>query len=441
MSIVCSVLKKQGKKNTGLWHAKCIADSRYDIFKYNKEVIKMSSISIFPCSLTNGEKIVEELHANLQLDVYTDRQLFEDTKKKFGVETEELEKLMYQKTSVFNKFTLEKEQAASMLRIVLANKISGPASNLYYGLHALLIPKEVTEVLRVLVVDTIQARVERGVSNGLDKKQAKREVKQHDISSFSWSDFLFKEEPYQRSLYDLVIPVNGRSHKEIAEEILKFYRKTSVLRTAESQQAVSNMKTSAEVERKLLSYGHKVPVQVDNNKAVITVENRIIDWNDVVGSITHFAKEVQGVDVVEINKVESPGSSIYRRQKFELPSKVLFVDDEREFVQAVSHRLIDRDVGTYGVYNGEEALEVIKEDRPDVMVLDLKMPGLYGTEVLRRTKEIAPHVEVIILTGHGTVKDEQECMELGAFAYLNKPVDIEKLSATIKAAYEKVVNH
>lgn len=401
----------------------------------------MSSISIFPCSLTNGDKIVEELHANLQLDIYTDRQLFEDTKKKFGVETEELEKLMYRKTSVFNKFTLEKEKAASMFRIVLANKIAGPANNLFYGLHSLLIPKDVTEVLRVLVVDTIQARIERGVSNGLDKNAAKREVKQNDISAFSWSDFLYNEEPYQRSLYDLVIPVNGRTHEDIAEEILRFYRKTAVLRTVESQQAVRNMGTAAEVERKLLSYGHKVPVQVDNNKAIITIENRIIDWNDVAGSLTHFAKEVQGVDVVEIKKVDSPGSSIYRRQKFELPSKVLFVDDEREFVQAVSHRLIDRDVGTYGVYDGAEALEVIKEDQPDVMVLDLKMPGLHGTEVLRRTKDIAPHVEVIILTGHGTVKDEQECMELGAFAYLNKPVDIEKLSATIKAAYEKALNH
>jgi len=401
----------------------------------------MSSISIFPCSLTNSKKIVEELQAKLQLDVYTDAQLFDDAEEKFGVEAEELKKMMYGKTSVFNKFTLEKEKAVSMFRIVLADKINEPNGHLFYGLHALLIPKEVTEILRTLVVDTIQARVDRGVSNGLDSKQAKREVKQHDISAFSWSDFLFKEEPYNSSFYDLVTPVNNRSYKEITEEIVKFYRKTSVLRTADSQQAVNNMKIAAEVQLALYAHGHNVPVKVDRNKAVVTVKHRIIDMHDVEGEITHFAKEVEGVDVVEIKKVESSGGSIYRRQKFELPSKVLFVDDEREFVQAVSHRLIDRDVGTYGVYNGEEALEVIKDDQPDVMVLDLKMPGLHGTEVLRRTKEMAPDVEVIILTGHGTVKDEQECMELGAFAYLNKPVDIEQLSATIKAANEKVLNH
>ena len=129
--------------------------------------------------------------------------------------------------------------------------------------------------------------------------------------------------------------------------------------------------------------------------------------------------------------------SIYRRQNFDLPSKVLFVDDEKEFVQTVSERLISRDVGTYGVYNGEDALNLIEDDRPDVMVLDLKMPGLYGVEVLRRAKKIAPEVEVIILTGHGSNQDMLDCMELGAFAYMNKPVDIEELSATIKAAYQK----
>ncbi|MBE0585611.1 MAG: response regulator, partial [Desulfofustis sp.] len=59
-------------------------------------------------------------------------------------------------------------------------------------------------------------------------------------------------------------------------------------------------------------------------------------------------------------------------------------------------------------------------------------------EVLRRTKELAPDVEVIILTGHGSNEDMKQCMELGAFAYMNKPVDIEELSATIKAANDKV---
>jgi DNA-binding NtrC family response regulator len=66
------------------------------------------------------------------------------------------------------------------------------------------------------------------------------------------------------------------------------------------------------------------------------------------------------------------------------------------------------------------------------------LTGLHGVEVLRKTKELAPEIEVIILTGHGTTKDMDQCMELGAFAYMNKPVNIEELSATIKAANDKV---
>ena len=117
---------------------------------------------------------------------------------------------------------------------------------------------------------------------------------------------------------------------------------------------------------------------------------------------------------------------------------ILLVDDEREFVQTLSERLSMREVGSHAVFDGESALEMMSEDEPEVMVLDLKMPGIDGLEVLKRTKTDRPDVEVIILTGHGSEADKEECMKLGAFAYLQKPVDIELLSDTLKRANEKV---
>jgi DNA-binding response OmpR family regulator len=72
------------------------------------------------------------------------------------------------------------------------------------------------------------------------------------------------------------------------------------------------------------------------------------------------------------------------------------------------------------------------------MVLDLKMPGIDGMEVLRRVKRTHPSTEVIILTGHGTDAEEVLARELGAFAYLRKPVDIEELTETMKAAYRQL---
>ena len=114
------------------------------------------------------------------------------------------------------------------------------------------------------------------------------------------------------------------------------------------------------------------------------------------------------------------------------------MDDEREFVQTLSERLLIRDMGSAVAYDGESALELIKEDEPEVMILDLRMPGIDGIEVLKRVKQTNPHIEVIILTGHGSEIDKETCMKLGACAYLQKPVDIDELSETIKQANERI---
>ncbi len=114
------------------------------------------------------------------------------------------------------------------------------------------------------------------------------------------------------------------------------------------------------------------------------------------------------------------------------------MDDEREFAQTLSERLLMRDMGSAVAYDGESALAMLEEDEPEVMILDLKMPGIDGIEVLRRVKQTRPEIEVIILTGHGTEADRATCMALGAFAYLNKPVDIEVLTETLRQAKEKM---
>nr|HID58463.1 response regulator [Desulfobacterales bacterium] len=119
--------------------------------------------------------------------------------------------------------------------------------------------------------------------------------------------------------------------------------------------------------------------------------------------------------------------------------KVLLVDDEEDFVKTLATRMKMRDLGSEVALSGEEALRIVHDKVPDVMVLDLKMPGIDGLEVLRRVRKAYPHVQVIILTGHGSDKDEEEARRLGAFEYLRKPVDIGKLVHTLKEAYKKKV--
>jgi DNA-binding NtrC family response regulator len=119
--------------------------------------------------------------------------------------------------------------------------------------------------------------------------------------------------------------------------------------------------------------------------------------------------------------------------------KVLMVDDEEDFVTTLAERMKMRDLDSEVALDGEQALQMVEGDIPDVMVLDLKMPGIDGMEVLRRVRQAYPQVQVVILTGHGSEKDEAEATRLGAFAYLQKPVDIEKLVRTLKNAYKKKV--
>ena len=117
---------------------------------------------------------------------------------------------------------------------------------------------------------------------------------------------------------------------------------------------------------------------------------------------------------------------------------MLLVDDEQEFVESLSERLALRNLTAGVALDGEQALEAVKKDEPDVMVLDLRMPGIDGIEVLRRVRKDHPGVAVVVLTGHGTEEDEKEAIRLGASAYLKKPVDVDQLVGVLHRAWKRL---
>ena len=112
--------------------------------------------------------------------------------------------------------------------------------------------------------------------------------------------------------------------------------------------------------------------------------------------------------------------------------KVLLVDDEQEFITALSERLQIRGIDVRLAFDGEQALRLVQDQQPDIMVLDLKMPGIDGMEVLRRVVRSHPEIRVVMLTGHGSEKDRQEAMRTGAYAYLQKPVQLDQLMEVIR---------
>jgi DNA-binding NtrC family response regulator len=119
--------------------------------------------------------------------------------------------------------------------------------------------------------------------------------------------------------------------------------------------------------------------------------------------------------------------------------KVLLVDDEQEFIETLAERLKLRELDTKLALDGEQALEAVQDDEPDVMLLDLKMPGMDGMEVLRRVKKAYPGVQVVMLTGHGSDKDADQARRLGAYAYIQKPIDLERLVVTLRDAFKNKI--
>lgn len=117
--------------------------------------------------------------------------------------------------------------------------------------------------------------------------------------------------------------------------------------------------------------------------------------------------------------------------------KVMLVDDEKEFASTLAERLDLRGIRVHVANSGEDALQSLSEAVPEVVILDLMMPGMNGLAVLEKIKQDFPRIQVILLTGMGSMSEGVEGLRLGAFDYLMKPVHIEDLIARIRDAVSK----
>jgi len=116
--------------------------------------------------------------------------------------------------------------------------------------------------------------------------------------------------------------------------------------------------------------------------------------------------------------------------------QVMLVDDEVEFLETLIKRMKKRNVDISGVKSGEEALSALDQNQVDVVILDVRMPGMDGIEALKEIKRRHPLIEVIMLTGHASVEVAVQGMELGAFDYLMKPIDIDELLYKVEDAHK-----
>lgn len=117
--------------------------------------------------------------------------------------------------------------------------------------------------------------------------------------------------------------------------------------------------------------------------------------------------------------------------------RVLIVDDEEDFLETLVKRLQRRKIDTTGVGSGPKALEMLRHESFDVVILDVRMPGMDGIETLKEIKRMRPLLEVILLTGHASVESGMQGMQLGAFDYVMKPADIDDLVDRVRQAFER----
>jgi DNA-binding NtrC family response regulator len=117
--------------------------------------------------------------------------------------------------------------------------------------------------------------------------------------------------------------------------------------------------------------------------------------------------------------------------------RLLLVDDEERFRTTLSKLLGVRGIPVAAVGSGEEALEELRSKPYDVILLDVRMPGMNGIEALAEIKKINPALEVIILTGHASVDAAVDIMKLGGYDYLLKPCSVDELMEKIDGAHER----
>lgn len=399
----------------------------------------MPVIMIFSGAFCLGDQVAERLSALGGLELVLDGAVTAEASKRFRLPEDKFHCVLSGEISVFNRFTHEKERCLAHIKSVLFHMLERE-NLLFSGFAGQLIPREITHVLRVGLVAEREFRIRRAMEEeNLSEGEAQKALRNADKRARAWVESIFQTSPWDSQLYDMVLPMDHKTVEEAVTFIWDNAQRDILKPTTESRRAVEDFGLASMIETALGREGHNVAVSVNAGKVMLTINKHVLLLSRLEEELVKITRDIPGAK--EVRTQVGPGyykSDIYRKMDFNKPSKVVLVDDEKEFVETLSERLLMRDMGAAVVYNGEQALSLMEKEEPEVMVLDLKMPGINGMELLGRVKREHPFVEVIVLTGQGSEEDREACLEMGAFAYLEKPVDVDVLAKTMRDAYRRV---
>ncbi len=398
----------------------------------------MAIITIDSATFCHGSEVADSVAERLQLARLEDEAVFGAAADLAGMDAAKLVRIVYGPSSIFPIGARDTAKGVAALRVALIDAV-GADRLVYHGLLGHLLPTSLTHVMRVCLAGAPAHRLSAAEKQGVAKREAKNRIKADDEARAAWIDLVVGAGPWDPSMYDIFVAMDKTSLEDALQLICDHAARPILDLTRGSEQTLANVRRAAAVNLELAREGHDVDVVCDAGRTTILIKKYSIFQDRQRREFDRIARGVEGVSSVEVRpgpRYKEPDISF--KIDLDVPSKVLLVDDEQEFVNTLSERLKTRKMTPAIAYDGEEALAMIADDQPEVMVLDLKMPGIDGIEVLRRVKRSHPETQVIILTGHGSAAEEELAAELGAFAYLRKPVDIEELTETMKAAYSAI---
>jgi DNA-binding NtrC family response regulator len=285
--------------------------------------------------------------------------------------------------------------------------------------------------IRVLLVDD-----EEDYVKALAERMNMRDVRTSVALSGEEALRTLAEDPPEVMVLDLRMP--GMQGMEVLEVVRKHHPQIQVIiltgHGGEKEEKEARRLGAFEYVQKPADIGHLVGLIQGAWRKGIEVTKEFIRESE-----EEFSRSMAAAAMAEGGMQDEAAEMLSKKKpaKEEPPKvglKVLLVDDEEDYVSTMAERMEMREVGSSVALNGEAALAMVEEDLPDVMVLDLKMPGMGGLEVLERMKQTHPEIPVIILTGHGSAREEEEARRLGAFDYLEKPIDINDLLDAITRA-------
>ena len=397
----------------------------------------MAIIALLYGSHCHGEEITTRVSTQLGYRIAND-DLFRIASERFSISRDKLIRSLTGPPAFFDRFTKDSEIYPAYLAVALAELMA--EDNIILTNHPVyMIPGYISHILKACLIANMDFRLKQAVTSGSGAPESVQEAITEYDAKMAFASNLFQDKTaYDESLFDMVIAMHSSSVDDAVSQICNQAVSEALKTTEKSRRAVDDFLLSAKINLAISQAGHKVTVFSENGSVIISINESSLMMSKLEGKLKKIAEGMPGVTGATTrlgSKYEPP--SLNPWDKVDIPPKIMLVDDEKEFVHTLSERLKNRNFESSIAYDGEQALDMLNSEIPDVMVLDLMMPGIDGIETLRRVKASHPEVEVIILTGHGSDKEQEAAEELGAFAYLRKPVNINELAQKMKEAHAR----